>query len=67
MEVFVNNKSLDVAEGIFIPDTLKKLGIDTKNGIAIAVNNVVIPKAAWQNYTLAQGDKITVIKATQGG
>lgn len=36
-------------------------------GVALAVNNQVIMRAAWHNTPLAQGDKITIIKATFGG
>ncbi|PZP47425.1 MAG: thiamine biosynthesis protein ThiS [Pseudopedobacter saltans] len=36
-------------------------------GIAVAVNGKVIPKSKLSNYTLRSGDKILIIKATQGG
>jgi len=36
-------------------------------GIAVAVNNSVKPRNNWPAYTLQPNDKITVIRATQGG
>jgi len=36
-------------------------------GIAIAINDEVIPKAMWGNIELNENDKILVITATQGG
>lgn len=36
-------------------------------GIAVAVNNQVIPKKNWETHLLNEHDKITIIHATQGG
>lgn len=36
-------------------------------GVALAVNNRVIMRAAWPDTPIAQGDKITIIKAAFGG
>ena len=38
-----------------------------KGGIAVAVNEAVIPKPNWQSTPLNNGDKVLVIIATQGG
>lgn len=38
-----------------------------KKGIAVAVNNSVVPKAEWNTYEVKSADKITIIRATQGG
>ncbi len=46
---------------------LEQNGINSQKGIAVAVNNAVIPKAEWQNKILNENDKITIIRATQGG
>lgn len=45
---------------------LQSQGISEK-GHAIAVNNRVVPRAQWAEYTIADGMKITVIKAVCGG
>ena len=36
-------------------------------GIAIAVNDQVITRGNWEQFQLNENDKITIIKATQGG
>ena len=36
-------------------------------GIAIAVNNRMIPRAEWDSYALNEGDNILIIKAVCGG
>lgn len=38
-----------------------------KKGIAIAVNEEVIPKSEWKNYILKNNDRLLLIIAAQGG
>lgn len=40
---------------------------NNQNGIAVAVNNSVIPKSYWNNHLLLETDDILIISATQGG
>lgn len=67
MEVFVNNKPIELAATAGLADVFTALGVSSGNGIAIAVNNLVVPGKDWAAMQLAAGDKITIIKATQGG
>ena len=36
-------------------------------GIAVAVNNRMVPRTEWDSYTLNEGDRILIIKAVCGG
>ena len=36
-------------------------------GIAIAVNNHMVPRTEWDSYVLHEGDSILIIKAVCGG
>jgi len=36
-------------------------------GIAVALNNRVVPREKWLETTLQDGDTILIISATQGG
>jgi len=36
-------------------------------GIAIAVNQQIIPRNVWDSSQLNQNDQITIIRATRGG
>ena len=67
MNIFVNNKQQELPAQARIQDALDTLNIPSVKGIAIAINNNVIPKAEWETYTLSENDKVTLIKATQGG
>ena len=67
MIVFINNKNCVLHADANLTMALEQNGILTQKGIAVAVNNAVIPKAEWQTKTLTENDKITIIRATQGG
>ena len=42
-------------------------GVTDLKGLAIAVNDTVIPRTTWEKFTLKENDIITIIRATQGG
>lgn len=67
MNVIVNNKTetTELQEKLF--GLLARLNLSEKQGIAVAVNNTVVSKTNWNNYELKENDKITIIRATQGG
>lgn len=67
MNVIVNNKTeiTEAQEKLF--KLLSRLNLSEKQGIAVAVNNAVVSKTNWNNYELKENDKITIIRATQGG
>lgn len=67
MEITLNNQKLIISEEETLQDLIiAQLG-DKQNGIAIAVNNSVIPKKDWSLTHLNENDSILIIKATQGG
>ncbi len=67
MEVIVNNSAKQLNDGCQLNDLLNQLNLTEQKGIAIAVNNKVVSKSNWTSTTLSNNDKITIIKATQGG
>jgi sulfur carrier protein len=67
MIVFINNKDFVLGGNTSLISALEQNGIQSQKGIAVAVNNAVIPKIEWQTKILNENDKITIIKATQGG
>ena len=38
-----------------------------QNGIAVAINNTVVPKSNWNHHFVRETDEILIISATQGG
>ena len=67
MNIYINSKPQDVPQESKITEALLSLDIAGGKGIAIAVNDNVVPRAEWETYSLKVNDQLTVIKATQGG
>jgi len=67
VEVLVNQEKYQVPEPGMLSEVLPLLGIVHADGIAIAVNENVIPRSDWNQHSLSVGDRVFVIRATQGG
>jgi sulfur carrier protein len=47
---------------------LQEIGRDPdEQGIAVAVNDAVVPRSEWANVRIQSGDTIEVVAARQGG
>ena len=66
MEITLNDR-IKVIDNVTILALLEKELSGKINGIAVAVNNTVIPRAGWDTYEIKNNDNILIIKATQGG
>jgi sulfur carrier protein len=67
MTVSVNNQLVDTLPSASLGSLLTQLALSQKKGIAVAVNNVIVPRATWEQFSLSGNEKITVLQATQGG
>jgi len=67
MTVFVNDQPRVLATGAPLADLLRELGLAERKGVAIAINDEVVPRSTWPTRVLAEGERILVIQATQGG
>lgn len=46
---------------------LELLELAADRGMAVAVNDEVIPRGRWQQQSVDDGDRVEIIRATQGG
>ncbi|HTJ78235.1 MAG TPA: sulfur carrier protein ThiS [Rariglobus sp.] len=67
MTVFVNDQPRALAAGTALVDLLRELGLAERKGVAIAINDEVVPRSTWPVRPLTDGERILVIQATQGG
>ena len=67
MEITVNDKKQIIEERTVLSDIVFLLNGEKNKGIAVALNNVVIPKNLWNETIINENDNILIIKATQGG
>jgi sulfur carrier protein len=63
----VNDQPHAVSAGTTLGQLLDQLGMGAGQGMAVAINNSVVPRAAWLKHRLTEGDDVLVIQATQGG
>ena len=67
MEIFVNHEQIRLEGEQSLQSLLDQLHITESRGIALAVNNEVIPRKSWPTHPLREQDRITLIRAAQGG
>ncbi|MFZ5551563.1 MAG: sulfur carrier protein ThiS [Bacteroidota bacterium] len=67
MEIIVNDSKKNVNDGTTLFHVVEHVVGEKQKGIAVAVNETVIPKQQWNNHLLQPHDTILIIKATQGG
>ena len=68
MELKINNQTKQFATDSLTVQALLDLEIPVKqNGIALAINNTVIPKSDWNSHLIKETDDILIMSATQGG
>jgi sulfur carrier protein len=66
MRVIVNGERRDLAEGTTLAAVVASLAA-APSGIAAALNEAVVPRGRWSDAVLADGDRIEVLTAVQGG
>lgn len=67
MTIRVNDQPRAVADAATLQDLLVSLALAERRGLAVAVNDEVVPRGAWPKRALAEADHVLVIQATQGG
>lgn len=66
MKLTVNSKETEVKDGCTVARLAVQLALPEK-GVAIAVNNKMVPRAEWAQRVLQSNDSLVVIKAACGG
>lgn len=67
MQLHLNGESVEIGIST-VAEMLAMRGLDSSQpGIAVAVNGMVVPRAAWSAHELHDGDDVEVITAMQGG
>lgn len=67
LQVKINDEPRTVARGSSVTSLIAELGLADRKGVAIAINDTVVPRATWPKHALCAGDRVLVIRATQGG
>lgn len=67
MQIEFNGEPLETTDDLSLFQLLAQHQLDQRKGIAVAVDNNVVPRAQWNETALADGKKIVVFTAAQGG
>ncbi len=68
MTIVVNGKKAELDATSTLFDVVRSFGVDADtSGVAVAVNESVVPKREWSSRRLAAGDVVEIIRAVQGG
>jgi sulfur carrier protein len=68
MQLTVNGEKTEFDDGASLAKLIEHLEINNAGqGIAVAVNNAVVPREKWNETTIRSGDSVEIIRAVQGG
>lgn len=65
--VYINDEARLFSASSTLLDALQELGLADRKGVAIAIDDSVVPRIHWRQRRLASGERVLVIQATQGG
>jgi sulfur carrier protein len=66
--ILLNGERSDVRAGESVAAVLGRLGLDVDaRGVAVAVDGEVVPRAAWESFTVEEDARVEVLTAMQGG
>ena len=66
MRLWFNGAERELPDGCSVADALATLGAP-RSGIAVAVDDDVVPRAEWAGRVLHEGARVEVLTAVQGG
>ncbi len=67
MQVTINKQNYQFDENTSLETAIETLELKETNGIALALNEEIIPRSEWQKTILFEEDKIIIIGAVAGG
>lgn len=66
MTLYVNGEQQWLDGSMTVADLVARLGRGPR-GIAVAVNDEVVPRSMWAGHELRDGDRVEVLQGVQGG
>lgn len=67
-QITLNGKVLPIERELTVVEFLRQQNISPdEKGIAIAINEAVISRRAWERVRIKANDRVEIVHATQGG
>jgi sulfur carrier protein len=68
VRISLNGSPRELPEGASVSDVVRITGADPEQrGIAVAVESEVVPRSAWEETALTDGQRVEVLQPMQGG
>lgn len=68
VQIELNGKSTELPAPATVADAVRAAGASPDGrGLAVAVGGEVVPRAAWEERRLQEGERVEVLHAVQGG
>ncbi len=76
MKISINGEGHELVESLTISELLQNLMVKGQmvkvltfelTGLALAVNQTIVPQEQWHHYQLSDGDEIALFRAIAGG
>lgn len=65
MRVTLNGEPAQFTEMTTVAELVERLG--NRRGVAVAVNEEVVPRSAWTATPMREGDRVELLTPAQGG
>ncbi|WP_345005327.1 sulfur carrier protein ThiS [Snuella lapsa] len=66
IKIYINDTSTEIKEDFNVMQVLEQVRLPIE-GIAVAVNNAIVPRDQWDSTIFNSNDHVLIIQATQGG
>lgn len=67
MRIYLNDSEHDVSDGLTAAALIEAECGTRWEGVAVAVNDAVVPRSQWAQQALQAGDRVLIVQAVQGG
>ena len=68
MRVVLNGEPRELRAGATVADAVGASGApESRGGVAVAVEAEVVPRGEWDTRRLAEGERVEILQAVQGG
>ena len=68
MRIELNGTPRELDDGATVAAAVAASGVDPeRRGVAVAVEDEVVPRSEWDATTLSEGQRVEVLRAVQGG
>ena len=68
MTIELNGDRIELRAGASVAELVERTGAGgNRRGVAVAVDGEVVPRSAWDDTVVSDGQKIEIVGAIQGG